>query len=644
MASNRVNNTLSRDAYILEDESNPRVSKVDQVYLSTVLDQVFDDLSPTNKTLREIIEDLRQEIITGGRGNIVFPVTSVNGKTEDVVLAASDFGLGRVDNTRDADKPLSVPQKESIMKILENYDFNVNFSDLYNHLMDTSNPHDVNIEQINKDNQMEEFVQRLIGLHNNSVNTNVHMDLRRSLSALWVLVDDINNNLEDRVGSVLNAMDTHQGDPLAHLHLFDLKEDIKNKAFGFSTTTNSDHTLYPSTRAVVEFVNERLDNFKDDELPAIRDCIHDLLIIKNRSELPAPTEKFWHKAYFINEGNDSHNEVAICRQNSDGKTYSWDISSFGTFTKFDKKYFVDDTQGLTLRMENILDDMIKENGMLDTSISEMLSHYYTKEEIDNLKFMKKVNIIPGTMDGTIRYYVNDDMLTMSDDVKVSGLKRLAYMDWVYEDQIWDQSIHSNHIINKAIEHRHLQNNIVGVENISCKYGSIIGNTDDSTGNNTNEISLMQLADYIRPLIGGWPDPTTPGGNPWQEYLDERLMHPHLWKPDIEHNLGDHSYAIRFTGTISVIPNMDFKVHLTNKITLGDYRIIDAGGTWQYQSDPDEWTIFGGSNITGHTFATVNQTKDGLFFESISIGNRWEAEYDIWVKYIKTAEMNSVKLR
>lgn len=641
MANNRVNNNISRDAYILEDESNPRGSKVDQVYLSTTLDQVFDNLSPTNKTLREIIEELKQEIITGGRGNIVFPVTSVNGQTEDVVITAATIGLGRVDNTRDADKPLSTPQRESIMSILSNYDFNVNFSDLYDHLMDTNNPHDVTIDQINKDDQLAEFIQRYIGIHNNSRDTSIHMDIRRSLSTLWQLVDDINNNLEDRVGSVLSAMDAHNTDNLAHQQLFDKKEDISHKVESFNNIIDNDHTKYPSTRAVVEFVAERLKKFKESDLPNVQDWIDDIVIIKDRSELPLPTEKFWHKAYFINEGNASHNEVAICRQNTDEKTYSWDISTFGTFTKFDERYFVDDTQGLTLRMGNIIDDLISENGMLDTSISEILSHYYTKDDINSFKFVKKINIVPGTGAGCIKYYVNDDMMTMSEDIQVPGLGRLAYLEWITENELWDQAVHSNHIISRAIEHRHLQDHIIGIENMYCTYGTILGNTSDAGGTNVNEISLIQLADYIRPLIGGWPDPSTPGGNPWQEYLDERLMHPQLWESDKEYPLGDYSYCMKFTGEISVIQNMDFKVHLTDKLPLGEYRIIEAGGAWQYQTEPDEWTLLGGSNITGHTFATVNHTKDGFFFESISIGNRMHAKYDIWVKYVKTSEINQV---
>lgn len=641
MSSKRLSSAIPRDLFVLEDESNPGSSKVNQIYGSTTLGQVFDDLSPTRKNLRQILEELKQEIITGGRGNIVFPVTSVNGKTEDVILTANDLGLGRVDNTRDADKPLSVPQRDAIMDILDGYDFNVNLGDLYAHVMDTSNPHDVTIDQINKDDVLVEFIQRYIGYHNNSRHNTVHMDIRRSLSALWLLVDDINNNLEDRVGNVLSAMDDHNGDDMAHQQLFDKKEDIENKAQSFSTTVDADYKKYPSTRAVVEFVASRLSDFKET-LPNVKNWIDDIVIVDSRDKLPVPTERYLRKAYFIRSGITSHDEVAICRMNPDGKTYSWDISQFGTYSKFNKDHFIDSADGMSIKMESVIDAIISENGMLDTSLSNILKDYYTKKDIDSFHFVSSIHILPGTQDGTIRYYINEDMTTMSEDIKVSGLKRLAYLEWITEDQIWDQAIHERHILSKAITHRHLQEKIVTKENLACKYGTLFANTEDSTGSGVNEVTLMQLADYLRPLIGGWPDPNTPGGNPWQDALDDQIMHPHRWEPNKEHSLGDYSYAQRFKGKISVLPNMDIKILLSDILTLGSYRIIEAGGAWQYQSDPEEWTILGGSNITGHTFATVNMTTKGLYFESISIGNRMDAEYDIWVKYVKPKEIENLQ--
>jgi len=115
VSNRRVQGSIRRDLYVLEDENNPRSSQAENILPSTILDQVYDDQSPTNKNLREIIEELRQEIITGGRGNIKFPVTSVNGMTDDVVLTKKSIGLEHADNTRDIDKPLSSPQRNAVM-------------------------------------------------------------------------------------------------------------------------------------------------------------------------------------------------------------------------------------------------------------------------------------------------------------------------------------------------------------------------------------------------------------------------------------------------------------------------------------------------------------------------------------------------
>ena len=137
MNSKRINGNLGRDLLVLEDESNPDTSKAKVIYPSTTLDQVFDDESPTKKTLRQLLEEIHQDIITGGKGNIVFPVTSVNNKNGDIVIDKNSVGLNKVDNTSDIDKPLSVPQQRAIMEILKNYDFNVDIEKICHHILNT---------------------------------------------------------------------------------------------------------------------------------------------------------------------------------------------------------------------------------------------------------------------------------------------------------------------------------------------------------------------------------------------------------------------------------------------------------------------------------------------------------------------------
>lgn len=495
----RLADNLMRDLYVLEDESNPRGSKVYTIWAPTVLDQVFDQLSPTNKTLREIIADLRQEIITGGRGNIVFPVTSVNGKTDDIVLTPSDIGLGSVDNTRDMDKPLSVPQREAIMAILKEYDFNVDLHDLYEHLRDTNNPHDVTLEQINKGDVLTDFINRRIAAHNLSTKNGTHADIRRSLSRLWSLVDNINGSVEERISTVLGTVDEHYSDESAHADLFMKKEDVANKSMLFSAAIDNDHTKYPTTRAVVEFMGRQLMEFRET-LPQVHDWIDNIQVIDTRDQLPDPTPDKLRRAYFIRKGATSREEIAICRLSSDGRSCSWDISQMGSVSQFNQEHFEESADGLSIKMNCIIDAIMSEHGLLDKALEDILSHYYTIDQINDINFVRSIDILPGTMDGTIRYYVNGDRNTMSKDVEIPGLKRLAYLEWVTENELQEQSVHERHILTNAVETRHIKQGAVTPNKISCMVDHIIGNTKDSPEGIAHEISLEALAKSIAPYL------------------------------------------------------------------------------------------------------------------------------------------------
>lgn len=640
MSSDRLlGKDLLRDLFVMDDESNPRGSKRNKVYPTTTLDQVFDDKSPINKNLRTILEELKQEILTGGLGNINFPVTSVNGLTGDVELDKTKLGLGRVDNTADVDKPLSGPQRNTIMEILSNYNFKVNLQSLYDHIMDTNNPHNVRLEQLNENNELQEYISLLINQHSLSTSDTVHRDIRRSLMRLWSRVDDLDNTIEERLGYVLEELDRHLGDENSHEELFAKKEDIVNKVTGFSKTENNDNYKFPTTRAVSEYVTNAINEYAKTT-QSIDDWIEDIKVCDSRSTLPQANPSTLRHMYFIRRGNDSHSEIAICRKSDNN--YTWDISTLGDYTLFDDTYFEDSVDGITIKMSAIIDAIISENGMLDTTLSDALSKYYDKDEIDKKHFIDGIKIIPGTVDGTIRYYINDNPSTISDDIQVTGLKRLAYLEWVTENEIKEQAVQSKHIISNAIESRHIQDKSIDSTKLSCHYGNIFCNNDDPDGTTTKEITLVQLAEYLRPLIGGWPDPAVPGENPWANILDDRMISPQNWDPGIEHNLFDNSYAMRFKGEISCLRNIDIKTPLTSDITSDDYVLIGGGGGWEYQSDPKEWTLLGGSNITGHTFGTINITKSGVEFESISIGDRMNSTYDIWIRYIKKSEFNKIK--
>ena len=67
-------------------------------------------------------------------------VLSVNGQTGAVTLTKSDVGLGNVDNTSDADKPISTATQTAL-------DDKADQTDLDTHINDTENPHEVTLEQ-----------------------------------------------------------------------------------------------------------------------------------------------------------------------------------------------------------------------------------------------------------------------------------------------------------------------------------------------------------------------------------------------------------------------------------------------------------------------------------------------------------------
>ena len=639
MNSKRINGSIKRDALLLHDESNPNSSPADVLYLSTTLDQVFDDEDPTKKNLRKILDELHTEILTGGRGNIEFPVTSVNGQTGDVMLDKKHLNLNNVDNTSDIDKPLSVPQKTAVLEILSKYNFNVNLSDLYDHIADNDNPHQISIEQLDADGKLNTMISELIYKHNIGTSQSIHPDIRSRLSSLWTRVDTLENGLEDRLRNTLKSLEEHLSNSDAHHEVMVGKEDVSHKVEHMIDDCIN-YVSYPSTRAVVEYTMSCLTEFRNT-LPDVKNWIDSIHSVDSRSELPVPTSRHYRTAYFIRKGESSRAEIAIC-QKASNSVYTWEFHDLGAYSKFSDDHFVDTPDGIDINMKSIVSEILEHEGVFQEVVA---NNYYNKDQIDAMHLVDAISIIPGTQNGTIRYYINDDPSTMSDDVKVPGLQRLAYLEWVTEHELRDNAVRSKHIINGAIEARHLQERIIDLNQFKCgTYGTVLGNTTQSGRREIHEIKLMELADYLRPLIGGWPDPTVPGGNPWNDIIMNQLPHPHLMRVGIEHPLGDKSYIIRYTGEISILPNMRSRVELSTTIKNGEYRLIEAGGSWCYQSNPSEWTTLGGSNITGstsfssNTFSSICMTEEGIYFDSISVGDRMKAEYDVWVRYFKPDEL------
>lgn len=623
--NSRVNSDLARDIFIFQDESNMQQSTMDRILPTTSIDQVFDYIEPTEpKSLRQILADLKTDILSGGVGAIHFPVTSVNGLTGDVQITKRSLGIDRIDNTNDYEKPLSIPQRNAVLNILSNYNFRTNLDEFYNHFNDYNNPHNVTVDQINSSEELTRFVQNLINSHNLN-SSGSHMDIRNNLATLWDYYDYLNRLIDYRIATAIEVSTDHLTDPEAHKELILPKEDKSNKVA--EITSNYNYTEYPSTRAVVEFVNSKISEYNTNlnlDLP----FISDIRVIDYSNLLPVASESY-KKIIYIIKNNSEHCEqsIAVCRY-LNNKWY-WDIKTTGAISKLNNRYFSKTNQGLTLNLSNISNDLLQA-GDDAFNLTNILSHYYTRTEMDN-RYISDLTIVPGIDDGTIRYYKNGDEST-SERVYIKGLNDLAFLDRITERYIEPESINNTHIIPASVERKHIKNEAVNHNKLECSPLHILGNL--STINTVGqEIPLMDLANILRPLIGGWPDPNNPN-NPWNDYFNDLKVSPHLWDPGVEINLHDESFGMRFKGTISCIPNYQFSKKLSSRINLDTGDLIDAGGTWVFSSDPKKKTILGGSNITGHTYGTINIDEDYLYFDSISIGDRVDAEYDIWVRYTK----------
>lgn len=86
-------------------------------YTYTSVPKLGNDVFAVNSTVRVLIPEnqMTNMVILGS--TMLKPsdqVFTVNGKTGDVVLTKTDLGLGNVDNTSDANKPVSTLQKQYI--------------------------------------------------------------------------------------------------------------------------------------------------------------------------------------------------------------------------------------------------------------------------------------------------------------------------------------------------------------------------------------------------------------------------------------------------------------------------------------------------------------------------------------------------
>ena len=505
-----VTNNLRRDAYVLEDENNPHGSKAAVVHLSTVLDQVFDDQTVTKKTLRTILEEINKRIDDGGIGNIEFPVVSVNGKQGAVTITREEIlgnDFDNVDNTLDMDKPLSNPQRAAVLEILNQR--GLTETSLIEHLdpLVSPNPHNITLSKINQNGEVTNLIQsnianavntdiknlinNLITIHNNETTT--HEDIRNKIQEVLGQLSITNNNLSNLYDSV-EALDVKMN----------TKENINSKVDVI--VNNGDNYTYPTTRAVMQAIGNKILEY-DNSIDIPDNYINKVKTLQNIENLPTASVDNYHNMNFIIDGHNHELQVAICIKDPSTGNYTWDINSISAVTKFNDTQFKMNSEGLSLKTDQVAEQILDNEDMLHAIqnnlrdlLPDILVNYYTKNEVDNLGYIHKIAILPGTMNGTIRFYINDDLTTMSEDVDIPGLKRLAFLEYVSENDIMDDAIQNRHLGNKIIEHDNVADKAVAAHNMRANYMTMFANVDDPENLTVKEVSINDMAALFAPVF------------------------------------------------------------------------------------------------------------------------------------------------
>ena len=472
MTTRNINSVLERDIFSVKNEDLGTASQADIIYPRTNLDQVIDSDDPSHKTLRQILDELRTDIKQMGIGKLVFPVTSVNDMHGDVHITSASLNLGRVDNTSDMDKPLSPLQKSSILTLLSHYDFNINLDEVYAHIANTNNPHNVTIDQLNVSGDLSNIIDKKIHEHSWNESPSVHRDIRQSLARLWHYVDEMyKEDISKKIEYTNANFEAHLVDPSAHKLLFDKKEDVANKVSAMNATS-ADYTTYPTTRAVVNYV-DAIKDIIDETIPNIKQFVETVYVIDREDELPIPTEANKNHMYLIRHGSaNGGNSIALSIELSP-KIFKWKVESFGALPSFDQRYFITKNGSVSLDMSKIyaIDDVVSEamkeklerllgndsewNTTLDNTVREVLARSYMLRSEIEMRFIQNIQILPGTMNGYVGYIINNDPSTFK-EIRVTGLQSLAFLEKVTEKEIQEQSIEERHYRSDSIPTRAYQ--------------------------------------------------------------------------------------------------------------------------------------------------------------------------------------------
>lgn len=526
MSTNR--NTLNGDLYILNDPNNPNSSRSSNINPSTTLDQVYDqnDIDTATakyKTLRKILEEL-ETLITQG-GDIVFPVTSVNGHgmyndhNSDVVLTAADLNLENVENVTNDERPLGSLAASQVENLIHQL-LDTTLETLINHVKSQNNPHGINIDTINSDGSLTNLIAKMITDHiNDDTDPLGHPVLRELIRELSNIIHDENignEALSARITTANNALNDHKTDNSAHATIFSTKEDIAKKVNEIiEEEVSGTDGKYPTVYAVVEYIKKLIAAYSTPY-----DIVSQIKVVgpgRDVESLP-DANKEEHDKKIIYILPDGHNDIdgkmemaTIVEQNADtNPTYVWKYTLVGPYSTYDAKYFYyDSARGLTINIEDLITDIFTYPGKIQEAITDIvniiiaddLSNYYTKQDINNMGLVGGLEFTPGPSAGTVTLkgynYDNDGKsVPFVYTVAVTGLGALAFKNQAENADIADGAISNEKIGTKEITGDKVADTTITADNLSLPYNHIFANMFDEENNRVEPIEVHWFADFV----------------------------------------------------------------------------------------------------------------------------------------------------
>jgi len=193
-----------------------------EVYPVALLEDIYMDINK-DKTLRSTLQEIDYKIEDAK--NIIFPVSSVNGKKNgNVIITKADIGLSNVDNTSDLNKPVSNPTRIAIQQAFDTATlyyttFQNDKADFLNHVENYNNPHLVTKKQIGleliENMDIIETINKMVGMNSfsavpesHNMDVDAHPTIKSNIDELMNELTNLGGQLSNLEGNINVDVDT----------------------------------------------------------------------------------------------------------------------------------------------------------------------------------------------------------------------------------------------------------------------------------------------------------------------------------------------------------------------------------------------------------------------------------------------------